>query len=256
MLTVVGPGDLRVMGARDGTVSIAFVLSGDFLVRTSAGSLQVRAGVGWFYGSSVGFTAEWAVPTTMATLTVPREALAEFGAGAAPDHDCLSAPPLLLDPARRFVESVALSEASGGGVATYVVERLLLEMAGSLVLSEASVDAARRPDRGDLRKRAERMLAARYTDGAYGPARLAGDMSVSLRQLQRAFAAAGPTPAAALADVRREQAVRLLRDPLYRALDMGEVAAHCGFRSARQLREQLGRAGMGTPRSHRGNGTP
>ncbi|GAA3672662.1 hypothetical protein GCM10023081_08750 [Arthrobacter ginkgonis] len=230
---------------------IVFILSGELVAHTPDGRLEVGAGQAWFVRSLLDYTLEWPVKTLMVSLTVPSDALEEFGIAPSVQIDVLEASPLLHDAAQRFIESVAGSKASGTGPAPYIVERLLLEMAGALLLSDDGLRAARRTGLEDIRYQAERLIGVKYVDSLYDTAALAADLNVSLRQLQRSFAASGSTPAAVLAKMRLEQAQRLLQDPACRMLDMAEIAQHSGYRSARQLREHFRRAGLGAPRANR-----
>jgi len=251
MSTVAEPGVLKMPGRPNGEAVIAVVLSGALVAHTPEGRLEVGAGQAGSVRSLADCSLEWPARTLMVSLTAPSGALEAFGIAASQRIDVLEAPPPLREAARRFSESVAGSKASDAGPAPYLVERLLLETAGALLLSDGGPGAARSAGLKDIRRRAERLVAVKYLDSLYDTAALAADLKVSLRQLQRSFAADGGTPAAALAQNRLEQAQRLLQDPACRTLDLAEIAGHSGYRSVRQLREHFRRAGLGAPRASR-----
>ncbi|KJL32272.1 AraC family transcriptional regulator [Microbacterium azadirachtae] len=128
-----------------------------------------------------------------------------------------------------------------------LVERLIAEMVFGVLLEaipQSGVNLARAtPDV----ERARSLILMRRADPEFGVAALARELYMSIRQLQRLFAAAESTPAD---DLRRSR-VELARDLMSRSgharLGVGEIATHAGFRDAAALRRAFAWAGLPSP---------
>ncbi|MFB7843217.1 helix-turn-helix domain-containing protein [Microbacterium sp. NPDC056052] len=128
----------------------------------------------------------------------------------------------------------------------YLVERLIVEMVFSVL-----VEAAPRPVEGrkgsDI-DRARSLMLVRRAERDFGVAALARDMHLSVRQLQRMFAAENSTPAEELRRTRVELARELMRDADYAPLGISEIAEHAGFSDAAGMRRAFALSGLPSPR--------
>ncbi|MDP3949111.1 helix-turn-helix domain-containing protein [Microbacterium sp.] len=131
-------------------------------------------------------------------------------------------------------------------MSVYAIERLLAEMTFGMLLETRGLEAA---DQNMLPivERARAIMNARREDASFTSAMLASELHVSLRQLQRAFAREGTSPADALRQLRTQLAESLLRDERYTPLSIEAVAQHSGFRSATQMRRAFRAEGKGNP---------
>lgn len=129
----------------------------------------------------------------------------------------------------------------------YLVERLIVEMVFS-VLIEAAPRSTMEGGKGSSIERARSLMLMRRAERDFGVAALARDMHMSVRQLQRLFAAEGSAPAEELRRIRVELARELMSDADYRPLGIAEIAEHAGFSDAAGLRRAFALAGLPSPR--------
>lgn len=102
------------------------------------------------------------------------------------------------------------------------------------VLSATDVEGG---DGADVYARARALINVRYSDPAYSVQRLADELFVSARQLQRAFASAGDTPLGALRRARLAHANALTQTAGGAAsISQHRLAKLSGFRNADALR--------------------
>ena len=148
---------------------------------------------------------------------------------------------------RAFAEAAVQGASMTSGVSTYFVERLLLEMALGIVMEGMKANVAGAAAERPIQRARTLMLLHRHNPH-YGVDDLAHDLHMSLRQLQRVFAAEGTTPASALRLLRVELAESLLSDPTYDVLSIPLIAEHSGFANATNLRRALRDHGHLTPR--------
>lgn len=129
----------------------------------------------------------------------------------------------------------------------YLVERLIVEMVFS-VLVEAAPHVAVEGRKGSGIDRARSLMLVRRGERDFDVAALARDMHMSVRQLQRLFAAEGSAPAEELRRIRVELARELMSDADYAPLGIAEIAEHSGFADAAGLRRAFALAGLPSPR--------
>jgi transcriptional regulator GlxA family with amidase domain len=115
---------------------------------------------------------------------------------------------------------------------------------GALV-EQHSVETGQRPS--SLMERARSVMMMHREDPHFSTPQLADELHISPRQLQRAFARVGITPAELLRRMRVELAESMLRNPLYAGLTVDEVSRYAGFTSALQLRRALQAEGSPSP---------
>ncbi|MCU1483131.1 MAG: AraC family transcriptional regulator, partial [Subtercola sp.] len=82
-------------------------------------------------------------------------------------------------------------------------------------------------------------IAAYKTDPDLTPGKVASTMNISLRQLQRAFAAQDSSVNDEIRQHRVDTAVGLLSNPAYRHLDLGQIAQYAGFGGRADLRRAI-----------------
>ncbi|MFZ2530175.1 MAG: helix-turn-helix transcriptional regulator [Rhodococcus sp. (in: high G+C Gram-positive bacteria)] len=92
---------------------------------------------------------------------------------------------------------------------------------------------------GSVHARAMAVLDSHFADSSLTPAKLAEQVQVPLRTLQRAFAAHGTTIAARLRTMRVRHATMLLSDQECRHLTVTEIAGASGFASSAELRRAV-----------------
>lgn len=158
---------------------------------------------------------------------------------------------LIEESMRAFVARAVRSEKEIAEGESAAVDRILVEMAGAVLLGRLGRDPVRASPRAALRERALGELARRAAEPSFAPADLARATGASLRHLQGVFAEAGISVAGELRRVRAEAAHALLRDPAHDGLDMETVAARAGFGSARAMRTALERQLGSGPRALR-----
>ncbi|OZB81498.1 MAG: hypothetical protein B7X32_16610 [Microbacterium sp. 13-71-7] len=182
---------------------------------------------------------------TVMCLWVPWSALSEIepvlpGAGE------VIAPSPLGFGLEAFLSSLLTQHTEPTAVTDRLVERLLAEMVFG-VLVEAAPHVLHDGEAARI-DRARSIMRARRAERDFGVAALARDMHMSVRQLQRLFAAEGSAPAEELRGIRVELARELMRDADCAPLGIAEIAAHSGFPDAAGLRRAFARSGLPSPR--------
>ncbi|WP_425955866.1 helix-turn-helix transcriptional regulator [Xylanimonas sp. McL0601] len=107
------------------------------------------------------------------------------------------------------------------------------------------------PSHIDLRARVVGHIAAHAGDAELTPARLAADVGISPRTLERLFEHAPMSVAAHIAHARLDLALELLRDPRLAHLGSDDVAARAGFTSTSRLQRAVLTATGLTPSAYR-----
>jgi AraC-like DNA-binding protein len=154
----------------------------------------------------------------------------------------------LTDGFLAFAHSLVQHSSKVGSVSAYVVERLLVEMSFGLLLERNDALAAHSPSpRTDPLHEARKLILLNRADPGYDIHALARDLHMSVRHVQRLFAAGGASPATVLRAMRAELAHSLLTDPQFRALTVAEIAEHSGFTNAAAMRRALASEGLAAP---------
>ena len=135
---------------------------------------------------------------------------------------------------RGFVSSV-IRQPTQSPVGTYVIERLLAEMTFGVVIEAGETVLAPR-SMPSLRARAHALMLLNRTDPTYGPGRVADELGVSTRHLQRAFAETGTSPMTVLRNARVKHAQSLLAEAGDSSLPMAQIARESGFASTAMMR--------------------
>lgn len=137
-----------------------------------------------------------------------------------------------------LAQSVASQDSVSEGDSR-TVDRMVLEMAGTLVRGRQGKAPAAGTPRAALRDRALGVIADMHSDGRLTPEQIAGHCKVSLRHLQDVFAEAGSTVASEIRRERARVARSLLQDSSHDHHDVASLALMVGFGSASSLRRAL-----------------
>jgi AraC family transcriptional regulator, positive regulator of tynA and feaB len=162
-----------------------------------------------------------------------------------PAPDRVAARPFTPDAGWRAALAAALSAIDVETVHELALpaEAVAEQIAALLALAAGPAAAAdRRQDR--LQAAFLRSLRDRSHEPDLTPAAIAAAHGVSTRQLHHVFSAGRTTFGLELMRLRLERAHRLLQDPRFEALPVGEIAARCGFVApshfARRFRQAFG----------------
>lgn len=246
-------------------ISALFVLSGGYLVRERGRVLSFASGsAGWMPGWTR-VDAENLHASRLARVSVPRHSLlgAENGQpriGLFGDSTMLVAPALafVLELMQENDEATVVAGPPGEHVsaeqnaaAGHPAATLLSQLVAGLFHEQSGY----RPDSVDLAAglwaQAMALIDREHADPALEPSTLAARLHISLRHLQRTFAAQNSTITDAIRRRRVAAATTILANPTGRGLPLGEIAAMTGFSSIKELRSAL-RAQRGvTPRDLR-----
>ncbi|KJL31175.1 helix-turn-helix domain-containing protein [Microbacterium azadirachtae] len=178
-------------------------------------------------------------------LWVPWSALSEIEP-VLPGTGLVIAPSPLGLGLQAFLSSLLTQHTEPTVITDRLVERLLAEMVFG-VLVEAAPHVLHDGEAGRI-DRARSIMRARRAERDFGVVALAHDMHMSVRQLQRLFAAEDSAPAEELRRIRVELARELMSDADCAPLGIAEIAAHSGFPDAAGLRRAFARSGLPSPR--------
>ncbi|UXW85192.1 helix-turn-helix domain-containing protein [Microbacterium azadirachtae] len=185
---------------------------------------------------------------------VPWGALAEIESGVRAPREVI--PPSTLGRGLHAFLSSLLTQHSDPTVYTdYLVERLIAEMVFS-VLVEAAPRGIVEGRKASGIDRARSLMLVRRGERDFDVTGLARDMHLSVRQLQRMFAAEGSSPADELRRARVELARELMSDTDYAPLGLAEIAEHAGFADAAGMRRAFALSGLPSPRVVRRTARP
>ncbi|WP_219844083.1 helix-turn-helix domain-containing protein [Arthrobacter sp. MYb227] len=200
----------------------------------------------WFYDESTETTVEFIDDSQIIAVRLPAQVLSEFGISDSAQLLQLRYDDGLVGPTRAFLESTLNLDSQLPSVSRYFLEKLVHEMVGGIILENMGVSKSG-TTRRSLFEQSIAYIAATTGDPELTPLKLATELSVSLRQLQREFKRQGLTIASSIKQNRIDLAVRLLQDPKFMVLSIEKIAEHSGFTSLVQLRRALQAAGLGNP---------
>ena len=119
------------------------------------------------------------------------------------------------------------------------IDRMVLEMAGTLVRNRQGDQQATGSPRAIVRDRALAEIVKRSADPRLDPNVIAASLGVSLRHLQSVFADAGSSVAGEIRRERARVARSALQDPRFDEHSIEQVAVHSGFGSSASMRRVL-----------------
>ncbi|WP_309080526.1 helix-turn-helix domain-containing protein [Zhihengliuella sp.] len=210
-------------------------------------AFSVEGGEMFLYRSTEPYGLTWHGSVELLMVGVPLELADEFGIRQESVDGRLRNDSALRAPVLAFLEAMAGIEGAVGPLDAYFLEKLVQEMAAAVLLSNRRVGAAAQESQPGIYDRALSLMTALRGDHDLTPERVAGELNVSLRNLQREFCRNGTSVAATLRRLRAELAVQLLTDSQYDVLTIPQVAYYAGFGSAPLMRRALTALGWGTP---------
>jgi AraC-like DNA-binding protein len=232
---------LRVVGAETPAsrelVHIAFVLRGTVTITPKAGdAVALGPGASCAVGDWSAFDLECTDSVRGFHIVLQSSRLADRGVHVRPSRFTVDSGRSLRAPLRGFALSVADASWSASTVGELVAERTIEDLVVGMFLEADGHSMDGEDLRAGLRARALVEIAANHRDPRLTPAVVAARLSVSLRHLQRAFEHAEQSVAHAIASRRAESAALLLVSPMASGHTMQQIAQHCGFSSAFELR--------------------
>lgn len=236
------------------TIDIIFVQQGEFAYLdggswiTSRGPLMVApSGL----PNRVRFTSDW----RFVVARVPREALLPFVPMLSDEvqiYEELSVPELAM---QAFLVQSVESEQEVSPGDSHTVDRMVLEMAGTMLRSRQGEQLQHGTPHAALRDRVLAEIAKQSGDPRLNPDRLARDAGVSLRHLQAVFSEAGTSVAGEIRRERARVARSTLQDARFDELSIEAVAERSGFGSSVSMRRALDEIYRLTPRELRNRRT-
>lgn len=220
------------------TIDIIFVQQGEFAYLehgvwiTSKGPLMVApSGL----PNRVRFTSEW----KFVVARIPREALLPFVPMLSDSVHIYEELTVSEKAIEAFLEQSVSSEQEVTASDSHTVDRMVLEMVGTMLRGRQGEDLQPGSPRAVLRDRALVTIAKQSADSQLDPARLARETGVSLRHLQAVFSEAGTSVAGEIRRERARVARSTLQDARFDDLSIDEVAKRSGFGSSVSMRRAL-----------------
>lgn len=220
------------------TIDIVFVNEGEFEYldgsewRVSSGPLMIAP-------SGLPRRVRFLGPWRFVVVRIPREALLAYVPMLNDEVGVYSELTVTERAMQGFLEQAVAGEELVSEGESRTVDRLVLDMAGTLVLGRQGAAWPQGTPRAVVRERALAEIAGNADDVRFTPQALAGRIGVSLRHLQAVFAEAESSVAAEIRRERARVARSVLQDARFDALDVREVAAQSGFGSPASMRRAL-----------------
>lgn len=224
------------------TIRIVFAAAGAMLVtpeRADLPPIQLIKGEALYLHSSVGTHLNFPVNSTFLVVSVPQSAIDDAGLNLTAPFGKIMVPDSVLLPSMKYVESVAAVELPEDRMSQHVIQGQLRNQTISLLLTSKSLAESPPKLQLTLYQRAFRLMVAQASDPECSPATLAADLSVSLRNLQRAFSQEGTSVAGMLRKLRVDTAQQLLATPEGQASSLEQIAKRSGFTSRATLQRAL-----------------
>lgn len=156
----------------------------------------------------------------------------------------------------RVLSALCVELGQAPALAAGYPETLLADHLGALLVAslEPAQAASAATDVRGLTGRASNLLRQRLDEPGLTAERVAGELSVSVRTLHRAFAASGVSFAGTLRRLRLEQARDWLAQPRLALLTTAEIGRRCGFVDASHFVREFQRSFGQTPGRWRRSG--
>ena len=220
------------------TIDIIFVKRGEFAYLegeqwvASRGPLMVApSGL----PNRVRFNSDW----EFVVARIPREALLPFVPMLSDEvqiYEELSVPEKAMEA---FLAQSVESEQEDSPSDSHTVDRMILEMAGTMLRARQGETLQPGSPHAALRDRIMLDIAKQSSDSQLDPARLSRDAGVSLRHLQSVFSEAGTSVAGEIRRERARVARSTLQDARFDELSIEDVAGQSGFGSSVSMRRAL-----------------
>lgn len=237
---------------------IAFPLNRRMVLTPARGERYVvPTNTPFFFRSEAAFSATAKAGLHLLTVSFPLDDIIAMGVENIPSAGRIPRTSRLVGPLRAFFRQLPLGRQEGSSLSTYALETLGREMVAALLMRRGGITEQLQGMRPSVFDEAQSLIASRREDPALTPSTLAQDLNISLRQLQRAFAAHHTTPRHEIRTRRTSLALSLLRDPSYDSLTISSVAHYSGFTSTADMRRALtADTGFSPQALRRHRGTP
>lgn len=244
---VSGRDDERSRGDRvPGMIGLHSVRSGSIDVGSPWGTLRLVENDAFLLNHDAALRTAPLEQLRLLSIVLPAEVLTGFATPAPGEIRAVSRSTSLLDPAVAFAERAAVVDADPeSAFGNYYLERLLQEMVLGVAVEATRTAAAGLPP--DHHRDALNLIIAQASDPALSPRAVAGQLRLSLRQLQRAFRARGTTVEREIRRSRVEHATSLLTDPAYDRLSIEEVGRYSGLSGGSSLARAMAQEGRRAP---------
>lgn len=231
------PGDSELVG-------LHMVESGSIDVASAGGARRFAPGDAFLVRHEILPPTAVGANLELFSVLVPAEGLAT--AAPAPSEVRPVRPDsALLKATLAFARQATTSPDALGNFETYYLERLLIEMV--IGVSVEGGEARPRARTRDHFADAFAVIEARLSDFELSPRVVARDVRISLRQLERAFAARSTTVGRQIRRKRVEYAAGLLTDRAYDVMTVSAIAEHSGFSNDSSLARAFAQEGFASP---------
>lgn len=163
----------------------------------------------------------------------------------------LSESSALLAPTRAFIEAFISVQEPPTSLARYAGERVTHELLSAIVLDTEGFSGPINGANEQVRERVVALIAEAKNDPTLSVDRLAAEVAVSVRHLQRIFRESGTTVTKEIRKQRAWAAHAVLTQSKYDVLSIEQVAQRSGFTDAKDLRRALAQFFDLTPRQVR-----
>lgn len=243
-------GVLLPAQTRTDSVRVHFVEEGDLHYRDHGG--QARSSISPIRSGDALIAADPAVVELMSrgrylitSIAIPQSVLSDVGMQL-PAVQRVPDGAALLEPVAAFVSRAALvADVDTTGFSRYYFERLLQEMVLSLLIETAGANRVPRPT--ETYSLAMALIATQHPDPSLTAQRIARELRMSLRQLERVFRERATTITREIRRARVAEAVAMLRDESYRALTVDEIGRYVGFSGGSSLARAMANDGEASP---------
>ena len=216
------------------TVSVVFVRAGVWHLSDHDESFVFRGGDAGFISATRLVLGSNVETSALLVATLPRQTVKEFG-GIVPDGVGAFGSGVLRDPSLSFLlgitaaaEREPIPAEQPAAIVGQLMAGLFLEERGYRMDSSGLVLG--------LWAKAQALIRAQSADRDLNPVLVARQLNVSVRHLQRAFAAHGETVADAIRNRRLEEAVRAIERS---SAPFSVIAERAGFSTVAELRRAL-----------------
>ena len=220
------------------TIDIVFVQEGSFEY-LQGGAWQRSSSALMIAPSGLPHRVRFVEPWRFHVLRIPREAL-------------LAYVPMLIDQVMLFDEltvseramlafleqSISVTEDTSERE-RFTVDRMLLEMAGTLIIGRQGGPQQAGSPRAALREKALQHIAEHRSEVQLTPQMVAQFLGVSLRRLQAVFAEAESSVAGEIRRERARVARSMLQDARFDEADVSTIAEQTGFGTSASMRRAL-----------------
>lgn len=220
------------------TIDIIFVQRGEFAYLEGGSWISTRGPL-LIAPSGLPNRARVMGPWSFVVARIPREALLPYVPMLSDEvriYEELSVPERAM---QAFLAQSVVSDQQVTPGESHTVDRMVLEMAGTLLRARQGDGWVPGSPHAVVRDRALAVIAKGAADPRLGPDAVAHEAGASLRHLQTVFAEAGSTVAGEIRRERARLARSALQDPRLDDVSVDELARRSGFGSSVTMRRAL-----------------